>query len=160
MRRLCRLLYSKEGNMTFLAIILFIVIVFVALAVYTWSILYTNYYGAQLTLERSINSAVEEFLNSYEVKDVVVRVDPEAMRNLISENMVENGLTAQDGGYALMKDDYVTYSISDVDITGTNEYVTVSGTLAMNMPWGLARGIVWRTPVSATSRLTFISRAD
>lgn len=155
-----KLIKSKDGNMTFLSIILFTVIIFVALAVFTWSILYTNYYGAQMAMERSMNSAVEQFLNSYEVKDVVVQVDPEAMKDLIADKMIDNGLTAQGDGYVLLKDDNATYSITDVDITGTDEYVTISGTFEMNMPWGMAQGIVWKTPVSATSRLMFISRAE
>lgn len=160
MTTLKRCLCSKKGNMTFLSIILFTVIVFVALAIYTWSILYTNYYGAQLAMERSINSSVAEFLNSYEVKDVIYRVDPEAMEDLIADNMIRNGLTAKADGYALIKDGYVTYRITHIDISGTEEYVTISGVFEMNMPWGMAQGIVWRTPVSATSRLMFISRAE
>ena len=58
------------------------------------------------------------------------------------------------------KDDSVVYSITNVDISGTDEYVTISGTFEMNMPWGIAQGIVWKTPVSASSRLMFISRAE
>jgi len=160
MNRLKNYLKSKDGNITFLSIILFAVIVFVALAIYTWSILYTNYYGAQLAMERSINSSVAEFLNSYEVKDVIYRVDSEAMKDLIAKNMINNGLTAQGDVYALLKGDYVTYSIADVNIYGTDKYVTISGMFEMNMPWGMAKGIVWRIPVSATSRLMFISRAE
>lgn len=155
-----RFLNSKNGNLLFLSLILFTVIIFVALAVYTWNILYTNYYGAQLAMERSINSAVEEFLNSYEVKDVIGRVDPDEMSDIIAENMTENGLTATQDGYSLLKDEHVTYTISNVDISGTSEYVTISGTFEMNMPWGMVQDIVWSTPVSATSRLMFISRAE
>lgn len=155
-----RFLGSKDGNMTFLSIILFTVIIFVALAVFTWSVLYTNYYGAQMTMERSMNSAVEQFLNSYEVKDAVALVDPEAMDDLIADNMIDNGLTAQGDGYELLKNENVVYSITGVEISGTDEYVTISGTFEMNMPWGMAKSIVWKTPVSATSRLMFISRAE
>lgn len=155
-----RFLKSKDGNMTFLSIILFTVIIFIALGVFTWSVLYTNYYGAQHAMERSMNSAVEQFLNSYEVKDAVALVDPEAMEDLIADNMVDNGLTAQGDGYELLKDDSVVYSITNVDISGTDEYVTISGTFEMNMPWGMVQGIVWKTPVSASSRLMFISRAE
>lgn len=155
-----RFLASKNGSMTILALTLFAFIIFVSLAVYTGSILYTNYYDAKLAMERSVNSAVEEFLNSYEVKDVIGRVNPDAMKDLIAENMIDNGLTFTHGGYELLQDDYVTYEISDVDISGTEEYVTISGTFEMNMPLGIVKDIVWRTPVSATSRLTFISRAD
>jgi len=151
---------SNDGNILFLSIILFTVIIFIALGVFTWSMLYTNYYGAQSTMERSINSAVEEFLNSYEVKDVVANVDPDAMIDLIDENMIDNGLTAQGDGYVLLKDDDVVYSITDVDISGTDEYVTISGTFEMTMPWGMAKGIVWETPVFASGRLMFISRAE
>jgi len=153
-----RFLKSKDGNMTFLSLILFTVIVFIALGVFTWSVLYTNYYSAQLAMERSINSSVEQFLNSYEVKDVIALVDPEAMEDLIADNMIDNGLTAKGDGYELLKDDNVVYSIMGVDISGTDEYVTISGTFEMNMPWGMA--IVWESPISASSRLVFISRAE
>ena len=70
-KQMKRFFKSNDGNILFLSIILFTVVIFIALGVFTWSMLYTNYYGAQSTMERSINSAVEEFLNSYEVKDVV-----------------------------------------------------------------------------------------
>lgn len=160
MLSLKRLLKSKDGHMTFLAVILLTVIIFIALFVYTGSMLYTNYYGAQHAMERSINSAVAEFLNGYEVKDVVAQVDPEAMKDLIADGMVDNGLTAHGDGYVLLKGDNVAYSITDVEISGTDEYVTISGTFEMNMPWGIAQGIVWETPISASSRLMFISRVE
>jgi hypothetical protein len=155
-----RFLKSKDGNFSFLALIILVVIVFVSLGVYTGSMIYTNYYSAQLCMERSIDSAVEEFLKSYEVKDVVVRVDPEAMVDMIADNMLDNGLTAQENGYVLQKGDTTVYGITDVDVTGTSEYVTVSGTFNMPMPWGIAQGTVWEMPVSATGRLIYISRAD
>jgi|GEM_PF-3479430 len=82
------------------------------------------------------------------------------MEDLIADNLIDIGLTAQGDGYVLLKDDNVTYSITDVDISGTDEYVTISGTFEMNMPWGMAQGIVWETPISASSRLMFISRAE
>ena len=160
MKTLTSFFKSKDGNITFLSIILFTVIVFIALGVFTWSVLYTNYYDAQHAMERSMNSAVEEFLNSYEVKDAVAIVDPVAMEDLIAENMIDNGMTAQGDGYVLLKDNNAVYSITEVDISGTDEYVAISGTFEMNMPWGMAQGIVWETPKSVSSRLMFISRSE
>lgn len=160
MKSLKHLLRDKNGDISILALIMCVLIVFVALAVYTGDVAYTNYYSAQLAMERSINSAVTEYMQSYEIKDVVVDLEPDAIAQLAADNMPDNGLTAQGNGYVLQKDEGTAYSIDDVTVTGTNEYVTMSGTFKMNMPWAIVQSIVWEMPIKATSRIIYISRDE
>jgi len=157
--KIARFLKSKDGNLALLALFLAAIIIFASLAIYTGNMVYTNYYSAQIAMERSIDGAMEEYLQSYEVKDIVVRVDPNAVKDLTAENMLVNGLLPRDDGYVLQKGGNVAYTIAAVAYSGTEDYVTISGTFKMRMPWAIAQGIVIEIPVKATSRLTYISRS-
>ena len=153
-------LRAKRGNISILALIICVLIVFVALAVYTGDVAYTNYYSAQLAMERSVNSAIEEYLHGYEIKDVVLQLEPNAIATMAVDNMPDNGLTAQGDGFVLQKGSETAYSIDDITVTGTNEYVTISGTFKMNMPWAIVQSIVFEMPIEATSRIIYIPRDE
>lgn len=156
--RLKTFMHSKSGNMAFLALFLCALIIFTSLIVYLGSILYGNYYNGKLMLERAITGAVQEYMQSYEVKDTVAEVDAAVIAGLAEQNLAESGFVKTGTRLDLMDGESLIYSITDFSCTGTDTTVTLAGTFVMQLPFGFAQDMTFDTEIEATSRLIFIAK--